>query len=186
MDIDLIRKRTRQTSSNTVFGSHGLPSSLQSQSWRTRARTTVKSGIGPSALSAPKRMRLPLRSPKTESQAAKESARSAFGRRQNKRSSIMASRKKSDPDNPKWTRDDFARAKAPEDILSADVLATFGKHRGSQKAPKKVPVSIRLSPIVVTHFRDQGPGWQARIDDVLTKMVKRAKRPASTRVRKAG
>jgi uncharacterized protein (DUF4415 family) len=186
MDIEFDPKKTHQTSSSTVFGSRGLPNSLQSQSWRTRARTTAKSGIAPSALSALKRMRLPLRSLKKENQAAKESARSAFGRRQNKRSRIMSSRRKSDPDNPKWTRDDFARAKAPKDVLSVDVLATFGKHRGAQKAPKKVPVSIRLSPIVVTHFRDQGPGWQARIDDVLTKIVKKAKRPASTRVRKAG
>ncbi|HZE54231.1 MAG TPA: BrnA antitoxin family protein [Bradyrhizobium sp.] len=95
----------------------------------------------------------------------------------------MASRKKADVDNPEWTLRDFAKAKAPEDVLPADVLSRFGKHRGPQKAPKKVPVSIRLSPIVVTHFRDQGPGWQARIDAVLTKIVKRERRPAS---RKAG
>jgi uncharacterized protein (DUF4415 family) len=97
----------------------------------------------------------------------------------------MTSRKKVDVDNPEWTRADFAKAKAPEDVLSADVLSTFGKHRGPQKAPKKVPVSIRLSPIVVTHFKDQGPGWQARIDAVLTKIVKNEKRPAPTRIRKA-
>jgi uncharacterized protein (DUF4415 family) len=98
----------------------------------------------------------------------------------------MASRKKADVDNPEWTKRDFAKAKAPEDVLPADVLSRFGKHRGPQKAPKKVPVSIRLSPIVVTHFRDQGPGWQARIDAVLTKIVKKEKRPASTRIRRAG
>jgi uncharacterized protein (DUF4415 family) len=98
----------------------------------------------------------------------------------------MASRKKADVDNPEWTKRDFAKAKAPEDVLPADVLSRFGKHRGPQKAPKKVPVSIRLSPIVVTHFRDQGPGWQARIDAVLTKIVKKEKRPVSTRIRRAG
>jgi uncharacterized protein (DUF4415 family) len=98
----------------------------------------------------------------------------------------MASRKKADVNNPEWTRDDFAKAKAPGDVLPADVLSKFGKHRGRQKAPKKVPVSIRLSPIVVTHFRNQGPGWQARIDAVLTKIVKKEKRPDSTRVRRAG
>jgi uncharacterized protein (DUF4415 family) len=98
----------------------------------------------------------------------------------------MASRRNSDLDNPTWTRDDFAKAKAPENVLSPDVLATFGKHRGQQKAPKKIPVSIRLNPVVIAHFRDQGPGWQARIDDVLTKIVKKAKRPVSPRVRKAG
>jgi uncharacterized protein (DUF4415 family) len=97
----------------------------------------------------------------------------------------MASRKKADADNPEWTRADFAKAKAPEDVLPADVLAKFGKHRGPQKAPKKVPVSIRLSPIVVSHFRRQGPGWQARIDAVLTKIVKKETRPAPTRIRKA-
>ena len=98
----------------------------------------------------------------------------------------MTSRRKTDADNPDWTRDDFAKAKAPEDVFSADVLSKFGKHRGPQKAPKKVPVSIRLSPIVVTHFRDQGPGWQARIDAILTKIVKKEKRPTPTRIRKAG
>jgi uncharacterized protein (DUF4415 family) len=98
----------------------------------------------------------------------------------------MTSRRKADVDNPEWTRDDFAKAKAPEDVLSADVLSKFGKHRGPQKAPKKVPVSIRLSPIVVTHFRSQGRGWQARIDAVLTRMVKNEKRRAPARSRKAG
>jgi uncharacterized protein (DUF4415 family) len=98
----------------------------------------------------------------------------------------MASRKKADADNPEWTRADFAKAKAPGDVLPADVLSKFGKHRGPQKAPKKVPVSIRLSPIVVTHFRNQGPGWQARIDAVLTNIVKKEKRPDSARIRKAG
>ena len=98
----------------------------------------------------------------------------------------MASRRKADADNPEWTRADFAKAKAPEDVLPADVLSKFGKHRGQQKAPKKVPVSIRLSPIVVTHFRDQGPGWQARIDAVLTKIVEKEKRPSPSRLRKVG
>jgi uncharacterized protein (DUF4415 family) len=98
----------------------------------------------------------------------------------------MTSRKKADADNPEWTRADFAKAKAAGDVLPRDVLSKFGKHRGPQKAVKKVPVSIRLSPIVVTHFRDQGPGWQARIDALLTRIVKKEKRPASTRIRKAG
>jgi uncharacterized protein (DUF4415 family) len=98
----------------------------------------------------------------------------------------MTSRKKADANNPEWTRVDFAKAKAPEDVLPADVLSKFGKHRGPQKAPKKVPVSIRLSPIVVTHFRNQGPGWQARIDAILTRIAKKERPPASTRIRKAG
>jgi uncharacterized protein (DUF4415 family) len=31
----------------------------------------------------------------------------------------------------------------------------------------KVQQSLRLSPEVLDHFRSTGPGWQARIDDVL-------------------
>ena len=96
----------------------------------------------------------------------------------------MTSRKKADADNPEWTRKDFANARAPEDVLSAGVLLKFGKARGPQKVPKKVPVSIRLSPTVLTHFKNQGPGWQARIDAVLTRIVKSEKRPTPKRIRK--
>jgi len=98
----------------------------------------------------------------------------------------MAYQRKADADNPEWTRADFAKAKLPEDVLPADVLARLSKHRGPQKAPRKVPVSIRLSPVVVTHFKNQGPGWQARIDAALTKIVKNEKRSAAARTGKAG
>jgi uncharacterized protein (DUF4415 family) len=33
------------------------------------------------------------------------------------------------------------------------------------------PVSIRLLPEVVAHFRAQGPGWQARINAVLMEAI---------------
>jgi uncharacterized protein (DUF4415 family) len=46
--------------------------------------------------------------------------------------------------------------------------------RGSQKAPTKIPVSIRLSPEVVSNFKAKGPGWQSKIDDALRKIVKKA------------
>src|SRR5262245_17718560 len=95
-----------------------------------------------------------------------------------RRSGIMASRKKADADNPVWTQPDFASARAPEDVLDPEVLSRFGKHRGPQKAPKKIPVSIRLNSSVVSHFREQGPGWQARIDAALTKIVEREKKAA--------
>jgi uncharacterized protein (DUF4415 family) len=94
----------------------------------------------------------------------------------------MTSRKTHDADNPEWTKDDFAKAKNPEAVLSPDVLAAFGKKRGAQRAPKKVAVSIRLNPVVVTYFKKQGPGWQSRIDDVLMKIAK--KKPTSAQRRK--
>lgn len=44
--------------------------------------------------------------------------------------------------------------------------------RGPQKALTKVPISIRLSPEVVTYFRAQGRGWQKQIDDILSEHVR--------------
>jgi uncharacterized protein (DUF4415 family) len=84
----------------------------------------------------------------------------------------MVSRKKVvDQENPEWTAEDFARAKNPEDVLSPEVLVVFGKRRGPQKAAKKVPVSIRLSPDVITYFKGTGRGWQSRIDKTLKEIV---------------
>ncbi len=82
----------------------------------------------------------------------------------------MSSRKKIDRDNPEWRTEDFAKAKKPEDVLPPDVLAQF-KHRGPQKTPTKVPVSIRLSPVVVNFFKARGPGWQSKIDQALVKIA---------------
>lgn len=39
--------------------------------------------------------------------------------------------------------------------------------RGPQKAPKKIPISIRLSPDVAEGLRATGEGWQVRADEVL-------------------
>ena len=71
-----------------------------------------------------------------------------------------------DEDNPEWTEEDFKRAR-PASELPPEILAAFPRTRGAQKAEKKVPVSIRLSPNVLDYFKSQGPGWQSRIDEVL-------------------
>jgi uncharacterized protein (DUF4415 family) len=41
------------------------------------------------------------------------------------------------------------------------------RRRGPQKSPKKVPISIRLSPDVAEGLRATGNGWQKRADEVL-------------------
>ena len=73
-----------------------------------------------------------------------------------------------DKDNPEWTAKDFKKAK-PASELPPEILAAFPKTRGPQKAPKKVPVSLRLSPDVIAHFKAGGTGWQSRIDATLRK-----------------
>lgn len=73
-----------------------------------------------------------------------------------------------DDDNPEWTEQDFRDARPAHEILPPEILAAFPKtRRGPQKADRKVPVSIRLSPDVVAHFKATGPGWQRRIDEAL-------------------
>ena len=73
-----------------------------------------------------------------------------------------------DDDNPEWTAEDFVKAR-PASELPPHILAAFPRTRGPQKASTKVPVSIRLSPEVIAHFKADGPGWQSRIDDALKK-----------------
>jgi uncharacterized protein (DUF4415 family) len=84
-----------------------------------------------------------------------------------------------DDDNPEWTKEDFAKAtKFPDGLRLKDLkpgeLARLLPKRGRQKTPTKIPVSIRLSPEVVKHFKAKGPGWQSRIDDALRKIAKKA------------
>jgi uncharacterized protein (DUF4415 family) len=76
---------------------------------------------------------------------------------------------KPDLENREWTKADFAKARRPEAVLPANVLAAFPRTRGAQKTPRKVPLSIRLSPDVVEHYKATGPGWQTRIEEDLRK-----------------
>lgn len=77
---------------------------------------------------------------------------------------------KAQDENPLWTSRDFKNA-TPSSELPKDILAAFPKTRGPQRAPTKVPVSLRLSREVVDHFKAQGPGWQSRIDRTLRKVA---------------
>lgn len=75
-------------------------------------------------------------------------------------------------DAPELTEEIMATARPISDFPE---LANFFKargQRGPQKAPVKERVGLRLSPEVVEHFRQTGPGWQSRINDVLEEYVK--------------
>jgi uncharacterized protein (DUF4415 family) len=66
------------------------------------------------------------------------------------------------------TRND-ARDAAPFSALpegERKILESLRK-RGPQKAPRKVPISIRLSPEVADGLRKTGRGWQRRADEIL-------------------
>lgn len=77
-----------------------------------------------------------------------------------------------DDDNPRWTKEDFARAR-PASGLPPEVLANFPKTAARLGRPKaevtKVPVKIRLDPDVLNAWRGSGAGWQTRMNDALRK-----------------
>jgi uncharacterized protein (DUF4415 family) len=77
-----------------------------------------------------------------------------------------------DPENPEWTREEFARSITFDKLPSRLRQKISSRKRGLQKAPRKVPVSIRLSPDVVEAFRASGSGWQARVDEILREHIK--------------
>jgi uncharacterized protein (DUF4415 family) len=76
------------------------------------------------------------------------------------------------------TAEDVALFKPFSGVPEAEqkMLRKLGK-RGPQKAPKKVPISIRLSPEVVEGLRATGNGWQGRADEALKSWL--ADQPAS-------
>lgn len=73
-------------------------------------------------------------------------------------------------DNPEWTEADFARARPAADVLPPDFVAAYrGRRRpmGSVKADAKQQITLRLDRDVIERVRATGPGWQARINDLL-------------------
>lgn len=73
---------------------------------------------------------------------------------------------------PLMNDDGEARELTEDDLINAMSMRlrhpTIPKHvRGVQKTPKKVHLSIRLSPEVINHFKAKGKGWQTQIDEVL-------------------
>jgi uncharacterized protein (DUF4415 family) len=55
------------------------------------------------------------------------------------------------------------------------------RRRGPQKTPRKVPVSIRLSPDVAEGLRATGNGWQVRADEALRSWLAEAKKAQPSR-----
>ena len=50
-------------------------------------------------------------------------------------------------------------------------------------AAPKISTTIRLDPNIVAAFRDDGPGWQSRINAALQEWLKRKKRSASAQAK---
>ena len=87
-----------------------------------------------------------------------------------------------DDENPEWTEEDFKRARPASEVLPPELYARLVARqpgqRGPQKAPTKVPVTLRLDRDVVEAFKAGGAGWQTRINAALKKVVQRRRRPS--------
>jgi uncharacterized protein (DUF4415 family) len=79
---------------------------------------------------------------------------------------------KPDKDNPEWTAAEIKKARPALDVVDE----VFGKHaseqlrRGRGRPPKedrKVNQTIRIDADVLAAYRQQGKGWQTRINEVL-------------------
>jgi uncharacterized protein (DUF4415 family) len=64
----------------------------------------------------------------------------------------------------------------PEEFFTKGQLYKNGEPierrvRGKQKEPTKKQLTIRLNKEVIDFFKDQGNGWQTRINEILQKYV---------------
>jgi len=77
----------------------------------------------------------------------------------------------SDPDAPEATDEQIAQAK-PFAEFFPDLAASIKRARGRPKVENpKQQVSIRLSPDVLAKLKEQGHGWQSKVDDILRQAV---------------
>jgi uncharacterized protein (DUF4415 family) len=73
------------------------------------------------------------------------------------------------------TKADMARMRPAIEVVP-QVVEAWRRARGRPpKESTKQQVTLRLSPEVLDYFRQQGRGWQTRIDEVLSRHVARKK-----------
>jgi len=84
-----------------------------------------------------------------------------------------------DKDNPEWSPEDFAEARRAAAVLPGFIgekatqeLIRRGRGR-PPKADRKVNQTLRLDPDVLEAFRQEGSGWQARINQILRENMPR-------------
>jgi uncharacterized protein (DUF4415 family) len=77
-----------------------------------------------------------------------------------------------DEDNPEWTRTDIKKARPALNVV-AEVFggqASAELRRGRGRPPKddrKINQTLRIDADVLEAYRQEGKGWQTRINEVL-------------------
>lgn len=71
------------------------------------------------------------------------------------------------------TKADIARMRPATEVVP-EIVEAWRRSRGRPpKATTKQQITLRLSPEVLAFFRRQGRGWQTRVNEVLSRYVKR-------------
>jgi uncharacterized protein (DUF4415 family) len=83
-----------------------------------------------------------------------------------------------DEDNPEWTREEIRTARPALEVIAEKFGAKAAEalRRGPgrpAKPDRKVNQTLRLDPDVVEAYRQEGPGWQAHMNDVLRQHMPR-------------
>lgn len=74
-----------------------------------------------------------------------------------------------DPDDSEITDDDLAAAKPFSEALP-ELFQSIQRARGRPVQDQtKTPITIRLDPDIVEHYKATGKGWQSRMNDDLRK-----------------
>ncbi len=76
-----------------------------------------------------------------------------------------------DDENPEWTRAQMRAARPALEVIaevfSPEAAAFLGRRGRPAKPDKKVNQTLRIDPDVLDAFRQEGKGWQTRINQVL-------------------
>ncbi len=72
-----------------------------------------------------------------------------------------------DPENPEWTKADFARAYRLKDNPALQKTIRKSVRGRPAGTGKKEAVTISLDKDVVAKLRASGAGWQTRLNDML-------------------
>jgi len=89
-----------------------------------------------------------------------------------------------DEESPEWTAEDFRLARPVREVMPELIEAAerLRKRLGRPKlAHPKEHVTLRLDAEVVKSFKEDGPGWQGRINETLLRVVRRRKPTKRTR-----
>lgn len=84
-----------------------------------------------------------------------------------------------DDESPEWTRNEISDARPALDLIAevfgADAAESIKRGRGRPpKANKKINQTLRLDADVLKAYRQEGQGWQTRINQVLREHMPQA------------